>query len=57
MRMNKYSFILIVLSFISIIGSEFIDERLSTIGFGLLVLAFLLPMIVTKATGQEFKGN
>jgi len=56
-HMNKYSKILVLLSFIIIMTAEFYDDRAVYVAFGLLVLGFLFPMIVTKVTGEQFKGN
>lgn len=55
--MNKYSYTLAIIGVILWVLSEFVNRDLAYVGFGCLILAFLLPMIVTKTTGKHYKGN
>jgi uncharacterized membrane protein len=55
--MNKYSYALLIIGVLMLFGAEFVNFPLQYIAFAFIMLSFLLPMIVTKATGQQFKGN
>lgn len=55
--MNKYSYGLLILGVVLLFGSEFVNYPLQYVAFAAIMLSFLLPMIVKKATGEQFKGN
>ncbi|MHC1605477.1 MAG: hypothetical protein ACXQTP_05870 [Candidatus Methanofastidiosia archaeon] len=55
--MNIYSRLLVILGLILLLSAEFVHEALTYVAFVLIVLGFLLPFIITKITGQHFKGN
>ncbi|MCC7568396.1 MAG: hypothetical protein KO463_02105 [Candidatus Methanofastidiosa archaeon] len=55
--MNIYSKSMVVAGLIVWMSADFLHESLVYLAAVLLVGAFLLPFIVTKATGKPFKGN
>jgi Flp pilus assembly protein TadB len=55
--MNIYSKSMVIAGLIVWMSADFLHDSLVYLAAVLLIGAFLLPFIVTKATGKPFKGN